>query len=328
MRSRFPLPTALLPALLLAAVTACTAPAERVRRTELHMGTEVNITVVASSRARADRAVRAAFREIARIDGLLSHYKDDSEVTRLNSEQVLADPSPDLRANIEKSVRYGALSGGAFDITVQPILDLYDHTFRELKRPPTDEEIARAREHVDYRKIRLEGNTLFLGEGQRITLGGIAKGYAVDRALEALHREGVRDALVDAGGDLRASGTNRGREWVAALRNPRDEADFIARLGFTDRAVVTSGDYERYYDPDRRFHHIVDPRTGTSATELISVTVIADNAFDADAVSTAAFVLGTEEGLRLVESLEGVEALLIDRERQIFRSSGWSDFER
>jgi thiamine biosynthesis lipoprotein len=291
------------------------------------MGTLVSITVVDHNRRQAERAVEAAFMEIARIDGLLSHFRADSKVSRLNREKVLHDPSADLAANIRRSLYYGRLSGGAFDITVQPLLELYEHAFVELKRPPTGEEIRTALRSVDYRRIVLDGGTLAIGADQKITLGGIAKGYAVDRAMEVLRKQGVRNALVDAGGDLGTMGRYQGREWFVALRNPRDRDDYITRIAVSGKAVVTSGDYERYYDEEKSFHHIVDPRTGYSATELISVTVVAGTAFDADAVSTSVFVLGEKAGLRLIESLEGVEGLLIARDRRIIRSSGWGSYE-
>lgn len=312
--------------LLVLTLAGCRSPDVVLRRTETHMGTLVTVTAIAP-RERAERALEAAFREVARVDRLLSHYRADSEVSRLNRGETLENPSADLTANLRKSIEYGRLSGGAFDITVQPILDLYDESFSVRRRAPTAEEIRRVLPAVDYSRIAFTGDGVRLGEGQKITLGGIAKGYAVDRALEAMRALGIRQALVDAGGDLRAMGRRLERDWIAALRNPRDPEDYITRIRATDRAVVTSGDYERYYDEEKTFHHIVDPRTGYSATRLISVTIVAATAFDADAISTSVFVLGLEKGLQLIESLDGVEGLLIDRDRRIIRSSGWSSFE-
>jgi thiamine biosynthesis lipoprotein len=211
---------------------------------------------------------------------------------------------------------------------VQPELDLYSWSFGEKGRPPTAAEIADVLRLVDYRRIRIEENRIVLGPGQRITLGGIAKGYAVDRALETLRKHGVRRALVDAGGDIGTLGSRgAGRDWVVALRNPRQPQQYVTRIRAAGTAVVTSGDYERYFDEQRSFHHIVDPRTGYSATELISVTVVAGDAFDADAISTSVFVLGAEKGLILVESMDAVDALLITRERNILRSSGFARHE-
>jgi thiamine biosynthesis lipoprotein len=298
------------------------------RETENHMGTTITIMVVAPAPRDVHPALRAAFAEFRRLDGLLSHYREDSEVSALNRVGSLSGFSEDLRVNLQKSIEYGRLSAGAFDITVQPELELYSRSFGERGRPPTAAEIAEALKLVDYRRIRIEENRIVLGPGQRITLGGIAKGYAVDKALEALREHGIRRALVDAGGDVGTLGCRgEGGDWVVALRNPRQPQQYVTRIRAAGTAVVTSGDYERYFDEQRSFHHIVDPRTGYSATELISVTVMARDAFDADAISTSVFVLGAEKGLALVESMDGVEALLITRERNILRSSGFARYE-
>jgi thiamine biosynthesis lipoprotein len=309
-------------------LAACSAPLSTVARGTQAMGTAINVTAAAASQELAERAVEAAFAEFHRLDALLSHYSDNSEVGRLNREGRLAGPSPELQDNLRKSLEYGALSSGAFDITVQPILELYDRSFRELKRAPTDEEIRQTLRRVDYRRIQLADGSVRLGPGQKITLGGIAKGYAVDRALEIMRAMGVRDALVDAGGDIRAMGRAEGRrDWLVVLRNPRAPRDFITRIRCADLAVLTSGDYERYYDPDRKFHHIVNPLTGYSATELISVTIVGPAAFDADALATAVFVLGLEKGMKLIGSLKGYEGLLITHDRRIHRTAGFARYE-
>lgn len=309
-------------------LTACSAPLSTVARGTEAMGTVVNVTAAAGSEELAGRAVEAAFAEFRRLDALLSHYSDHSEVGRLNREGRLAGPSPELQDNLRKSLEYGALSGGAFDITVQPILELYDRSFRELKRAPTDEEVRRTLPLVDYRRIQLAEGSIRLGPGQKITLGGIAKGYAVDRALEIMRAMGVRNALVAGGGDIRTLGRAEGRrDWLVALRNPRDPKDFITRIRCTDLAVSTSGDYERYYDPDKNFHHIVNPLTGYSATELISVTIVGPASFDVDALATTVFVLGLEKGMKLIGSLKGYEGLLITRDRRIHRTAGFARYE-
>jgi len=156
-------------------------------------------------------------------------------------------------------------------------------------------------------------------------LGGIAKGYAVDRAIEILKEKGIKNALVNAGGDMQTIGKKYGNmQWGIALANPRNTNEFITAFPISNKAIVTSGDYERFFDENKSFHHIVDPNTGYSATELISVTILADNAFDADAISTAVFVLGKEKGLDLIESLNNTEALIITNNKEIFTSSGLS----
>jgi thiamine biosynthesis lipoprotein len=232
--------------------------------------------------------------------------------------------SKELLENVEKSIYYGELSEGGFDITVQPILDLYKESFSVRKRPPTSEEIQEELKKVDYRNVNVKGNIVSIGNNQEITLGGIAKGYAVDKAVETIENIGVKHALVNAGGDMRALGKKYGSvDWSIALANPRDKKDYITLISLADESVVTSGDYERFFNENKSFHHIVNPLTGYSATELMSVTIIAENAFDADAISTSVFVLGKEKGLELIESLDRVEGLIITREKDIIKSSGF-----
>ncbi len=268
--------------------------------------------------------LQAAFSEMERIELLLSSYNNKSEVYRLNENSLIEDPSDELIYNIKQAVYFGNISNGAFDITVQPILDLYAESFREKGRAPSGKEIKETLILVDSKDILLMDNMiLFRKEDMKITLGGIAKGYAIDRAIRLLENRGVTDALVNAGGDIRAIGTKPDQRWQVALQNPRDKNEFITIIPIADRAVATSGDYERYFDENKSFHHIVDPRTGYSATELMSVTIMADTAMEADAIATSVFVLGEEKGMELIESLDGVEGLLITEEREMIRSSGF-----
>ncbi|MCK5282236.1 MAG: FAD:protein FMN transferase [Nanoarchaeota archaeon] len=303
-------------------LSGCLERLYEVERTEEIMGTFVKITIYDKNTENAEKAIDEAFMEIMRIDDLLSNFKEYSEVYLLNENKEIEDASQDLIDNIQKSIYYGELSEGRFDITVQPILDLYKESFQERKRPPTDDEIKEEMKRVDYTKIRINGNKISIDEGQKITLGGIAKGYAVDKAIEILRDNGIEHALVNAGGDMRALGKKYGSlDWFIALANPRDENDYIKMIKLADKAIVTSGDYERYFDENKSFHHIVNPKTGYSASELISVTIIADNAFDADAISTSVFVLGKEKGIELIESLDNVEGLIITEDREIIKSS-------
>lgn len=309
-------------------VGSCSSGDIRVSRSENHMGTVVSISMMSSNHRKAEQAIEEAFAEFRRLDLLLSHYIETSELQFLNTEGHIEEPSADLLTNVLKSLENAKLSKGAFDITVLPILDLYSASFKNENRPPSDAEIRETLKDVDYRRILIHDSAIALRKGQRITLGGIAKGYAVDAAVHILQSHGIKGGLVDAGGDLRAWGKKEeGRSWVVALRNPRKTADFISRIGVTDRSVVTSGDYERYYDDERKYHHIVDPRTGYSATQLISVTIVAERAFDADAIATAVFVMGESEGLKLIERLPDVEGLIITREREILKSSGFDAYE-
>lgn len=305
-------------------LTSC-APLQKTEQTKEMMGTFVTITVYNEDKKAAEQAVSEAFREMERIENLLSIYKNTSEVYQLNKNGKIEKASDDLVYVMEKSLTYGNLSEGAFDITVQPILDLYTHTFTDLKRPPTDDEIKETKKLIGYENIYINKRDIeFTKPNMKITFGGIAKGYAVDRAVELLQEKGIKHALVNAGGNMRAIGAKPDGNWQIALQNPRKKEDYITIIPLKDNSVSTSGDYERYFNENKTFHHIINPTTGYSATDLISVTIITDKAIDADALSTSVFVLGKEKGLELIESLNNVEGLIITKDKEIIKSKGFN----
>jgi len=184
---------------------------------------------------------------------------------------------------------------------------------------------------VGYEKLVLEGNWVrFKEKGMQIDLGGIAKGYAVDKAIEVLKKNGVRQALVNAGGDLYALGkTSQGEKWGIGIQHPRQEGNIFAVIKVKDGAVATSGDYQRYFMLEgKRFAHIVNPMTGWTVQDVpMSVTIIAPDAVSADALATGVFVLGPEEGMKLIEGLGGIEGMIVSEEMKIVTSSGWGGFQ-
>jgi len=278
------------------------------------MGTSFEITVCDSDGDAAEQATAAAFAEIRRIERLLSIFVDDSDISRLNRDKQIRDCSTDLLENVRKSLYYSHLSSGAFDITVLPVLDLYAASFGSTHLPPSIALVDQTRKRIDYRSIILGNEGVSIGAEQKITLGGIAKGYAVERAVSVLRQNRIHHALVNAGGNMRALGNKSfAKCWMVALQNPRIKDDYLARIRLNDNAVSTSGDYETYFNDDRTFHHIINPRTGTSATELISVTVITDNAWDADALSTTLFVVGKDAARSLAAEL-GIQTLMVARD--------------
>jgi len=303
-------------------ITACST-SEKAEQTKELMGTYVTITIYGEEEQTVEQATEAAYKEIERIEKLVSNYINTSEVYILNENQKISNVSNELIYLLTKSLKYGDLSQGAFDITVQPILDLYKDSFENLKRPPTEEEVQETLNQVGYEYIFIKNKNMKFTKPTKITLGGIAKGYAIDKAIEVLKQYDVEHALVNAGGDMRAIGAKGEEDWQIALQNPRDKKDHITIIHLNDKAVATSGDYERYYDDEKKFHHIVDPRTGFSATELISVTIVTDKAVDADALATSVFVLGKEDGLNLVENTKNTEALIITNDKEIIKSSGF-----
>jgi len=306
-------------------LVGCATDVKLVETREL-MDTAVTITLYGSDMVELNNTLNLAFDEIERVESLMSIYTE-SDVYNLNGNGVLENASEEILFVINQSLYYSEISNGAFDITVQPMLDLYSYSFGELKRPPTDEEILDGLEEVGFSKVRVVDDTIYL-DGTKITLGGIAKGYSIDKAIEKISELGVSGAMVNAGGDIRVLGSKPSGDWVVALENPRDSTDLINTFSLNDKSIATSGDYRRYFDESLKAHHIMNPKTGKSATELISVTIISDKAIDADALATSVFVLGPVVGLELVESLDEVEGLLITSEKEIIESTGLSTFYR
>lgn len=316
----------LITAVLIAGTTVnANSTFQKISLTEELMDTFFTITVYSDKPETAETAIRSAFNEIKKVEFELNVYIDDSEISRLNRKKILESPSKDLELNIARSLYFSNLSGGAFDITVLPILDLYNRSFTDKNSVPSGEMIKKELKKVDYRRVIIKDREIKIGDDQSITLGGIAKGYAVEKAVETLKRHNINMALIDAGGNIRALGKKPEGVWNVAMADPRDMSNYITVIPLDNNAVSTSGDYERYFDNNMKYHHIINPKTGYSATELISVTIVTDNAFDADALSTSVFVLGKEKGMKLIESLPSVEGLIITREKEILRSSGFKE---
>ena len=308
--------------LLLLITTSCTQQTNLTKTREL-MGTIVSITVVDKDTVKAGNSIELAFIEIERINSLMSHYNNQTPVGILNNEGILKNPDTELINILRQSEYYSALSNGAFDITVQPLLELYTTSFQKTGKPPSEKEIKNILNLVNYQNIIIEETSIsFDKTGMKITLGGIAKGYAVDKAIEILKANNIESALINAGGDIRTIGNKGKEDWSIALRNPRDDQDYITIINLNNKAVATSGDYERYF-VDKTQHHIINPKTGKSALGIISVTILTDKAVDADALATSVFVLGANKGLALIESLSGVEGLLITENKEIIKSKGF-----
>ncbi len=310
--------------------SGCGREVQTVTENRLLMDTLVSINVYALKPADESpirRAIAAAFAEMSRLDSLFSAYRADSEVAKLNREATMAGVAitNDMDSVLQASQWAAQISGGAFDITVAPILRLWGFGTDSLGLP-APEKIAGRRAYVDYENLVItsdaanhQKSVTFRQPGMAIDLGGVAKGYVVDRGLAALQRAGIRDAMITAGGDLRTitSPLTAGRRYIW-IQHPRpanpDSASgsFFGRFKLEgDAAVSTSGDYERFFINDnKRYHHIVDPHTGYPADKAISATVIAATSIQADALSTALFVLGPERGIALADSLPAVEAVI------------------
>jgi len=289
------------------------------------MGTRVAVELWTTDAALAQRAMGEVMAEMRRTDELMSTYKPESQLSRVNDHayERPVQVDADIIEVVERGLAMSRLSGGAFDITYASVGYLYD--YRSHQRP-SDQQIAAALPGVDYRQVVVdrEGRTIrFLRKGVRIDLGGIAKGYAVDRSIEQLRKLGIEHAMVNAGGDTRLLGDRRGKPWVVGIRDPRNDGSVVTRMPLENEAISTSGDYERYFEEDGvRYHHILVPGTGQSARGVRSATVIGADATLTDALSTTVFVLGVERGMRLVAGLPGVEAVVVDDQGRIYYSDG------
>lgn len=312
------------------------------------MGTRASIELWSNSEASAMDHFSAVETEMRRIESVMSSYRESSElsaVNRLVANQALI-LSTELYQLIQKSLYFSDISNGAFDITYASVGYLYNYR-SGIK--PNDEKIQSALNLVDWQSVILNTKTQaikFANKGMKINLGGIAKGYAVDRSIELLIKHGVLSAIVSAGGDSRMIG-DRGLAdhsdhhvnsnfkssinekripWMVGIKHPRQSESTALRLPLMNTAISTSGDYERYFfHGDERIHHIINPKTGYSATGVVSASVIGPQSMNCDVLSTTLFVLGVDEGIALINILEGYDAVIIDAQGKVHFSEGLAD---
>lgn len=276
------------------------------------LGTFVTITVVHPDVSEGISAVGAAFDEVHRIHDLMNVHKQSSEVGVLNREGYYEGVSDDTKRVIQRANSFSERMEGAFDITVLPVLELWEENFSKSKIP-TDSEISQRLELVNYRNILIEDkNISFWKRGMGITLAGVAKGYAVDKAIEALSRGNIRHALVNAGGDIRViGGKDENIPWRIAIRDPRNKTRIVTAVELYDQAIATSGTYRR------SFSDIINPKVGRPAQGVLSSTVIAKTAMEADMLATCMFILEAEKGIELIGELDGVKAFVIRNDGSI-----------
>ena len=289
------------------------------------MGTEVSVYLWHPNPSVGKEAVAAVFAEVARLDHLMSTYIAESPISNVNrnaaERPVIA--GDELVQLIDRSHDISVLTRGAFDVTYDSVGQHYD--FRERQRPDS-ETIAAGLPLIDYRLVKTDRSNAtvrFLQSGVRINLGGIAKGYAVERGIEIVKRFGIRNARVTAGGDTRLLGDRLGQAWMVGVQNPRNEAEVAVTIPLENEAISTSGDYERFFDEEgQRYHHIIVPSTGESAGEVHSATIIGPDAVMTDALSTSVFVMGVDNGLRLIATLPDYEGIVINNDGEMFYSDG------
>ena len=292
------------------------------------MGTEVSVYFWHDDAAAGETIIEEVFAEVDRINELMSTYVESSRISEINRDAASGPvvAGDELFQLIRRSLDISVLTNGAFDITYESVGQHYD--FRERQRP--DEATVKAeRQHIDYQLIELDktaGTVRFLEDGVRINLGGIAKGYVVERGVDILRNHGVENGIVTAGGDSRLLGDRRDRPWVVGIRNPRTDGQVAISVPLEDEAISTSGDYERYFEEDGvRYHHIIRPSSGLPVEGVHSATVFGPDAVLTDALSTSVFVMGVDMGLKLIGCLPDYESIVIDAESQIFYSTGLED---
>lgn len=301
-------------------MVACQGSVNRVSRPQ--MGTIVNVTFIGDPTT-AGKVSAAVFREIDRIEGLMSARRAGSDIARVNSRASgeAVEVSDETAAILQRAARISEETDGSFDVTFAALEPLWDFRAPSFAPPPPSR-VKALLPLVNYRNMRIVKNTVFFARpGMRIGLGAIAKGYAVERGIAVLKRFGVRDAIVEAGGDLQAIGNRHGRRWIAGLRHPRRQSILLTIELEDGDAVATSGDYERcVVRGNARYHHIIDPRTGFPAQSFSSVTVVSKNPVLSDAYATAIFVMGMEKARPFLERHAEIDVVLVDLKMNLFVS--------
>ena len=286
------------------------------------LGTNVSMTVFHRDPDTAGKALTEAFAELDRVEDIMSLYRQDSEISRLNRDGHLENPHPWLVDILQQSAELSNATNGAFDVTVQPLWKVhYQHA--QAGTVPTGEALQDAIARVNWRNVAITSAGIHLRPGTEITLNGIAQGFAADAVSRVFRREGIEHALIDTG-EIGTVGSHAEKEaWSIGIKHPRNEQDLLGLAALNGRCLATSGDYETRFSEDYSQHHLLDPKTGHSPTELSSVTVVAETAVQADALSTAVFLVGVKEGQRLVETTPGADALFVSKGGQVTRTDGF-----
>jgi thiamine biosynthesis lipoprotein len=306
----------------------CSAEKEVPKVSEVGFYLDTVITLTAYTEN--DQLLKDAMEECGRYEKLLSRTIEGSDVWRINhAKGEPVEVSEDTAAILRCAAWISEKSGGAFDISIAPASTLWDFTSGEAVLPDA-EALAGAAAQIDYTQVRLEGNTVTLPEGMMIDLGGIAKGYIADRVKTYLEERGIEHAILSFGGNIVAIGKKPdGTDWKVGIQDiDKPTGEYMLVAANRGGSTVTSGIYERGFDLDGvHYHHLLNPKTGwPEQNELASVTILSDSSMEGDALATAAFILGTEKGLELINSLEGIEAVFIARDRGVTYSSGAKDY--
>lgn len=291
------------------------------------MGSDLRVTAWTADEARGRRAIDRVFDEFDRLDRLMSVWREGSDVLRINAAAGISPVkvADDVRSVLHTSIQVSEWTGGKFDVTFGALSDLWRFDQDQDNVVPSPEAVRARLPLIDYRAIDIDdahGTVMLKRKGMRIHLGGIGKGYALERSVAILRESGLKDFLIKAGGDMYVGGLHGGRPWRLGIADPRGAHEPFAQVELTDATFSTSGDYERFFFKDgRRYHHIIDPSTGEPAGGCRSVTIVADSPLLADGLSTGVFLLGPRAGLELIERLPRVAGVIVSSSNEVLVSS-------
>lgn len=312
--------------LLLIFLLGCSSQQVRIKRTTISMGTTIEIQVIHNDNQAANEAINSAFEEVERINRKYSTYIDSNYLWVINNSGVSELKVDDETFYLlQKCNEFYVVTNGGFDAAIGTYIDILGF---ETDNPdePSITEIQSALEKVGWKHIELlENNLIRKTKPVKINFGAIAKGYAVDRMAEILRNNGIKKFLINAGGEL----IGEGNEWTIGIQHPRKKNELLGKVILNNISVATSGDYEQFFEKkNKRFHHIINPKTGLPSLETQAVTIISEKNVDADALATGVFVIGPVEGLKIIESLENVEGLIVDSSGTIIKTSGFDQYFR
>ncbi len=297
----------------------------KVSKSQLGMGTFINMIAFHPSKGEAEEAMGRAFDEINRLTSLMTRFQSTSYIGHLNTTGSLKGAPSEVMEVLRSSLRYHTISQGAFDITVMPIVDLYQHSFQANNAPPSPQALKETMDRVGSQYLKMTNDSVvFARSGVEVTLDGIAKGYIIDRAMDLLRQQDIQHALINAGGDIVVhGGKGEGKPWSIGIQDPWNRKRYVDVVTLNSGAIATSGNYEVFFDREKLFHHLILPNKGTPAPSIASVSIQAANAMEADALATTAYVMGPDKGYQFIKQFRGVEGLIIKNRKHKISSSGW-----
>jgi thiamine biosynthesis lipoprotein len=298
----------------------------KVSKGNLGMGTFINMMAFHPSQGEAEEAMELAFEEINRLTAFMTRFESTSYIGHLNGSGLLKDPPTEVMEVLRSSLLFHRLSGGTFDVTVKPVVDLYVESFRVNNGPPSSRALKAVMEKVGSQHVKVTKTSVSFGRsGMGVTLDGIAKGYIVDRAMDTLRQKKIQHALINAGGDILVyGGKGEGKPWKIGIQDPWNRQGHVDAVTLDNGAIATSGNYEVFFDQEKLFHHLIRPNSGSPAPDTASVTIRAASCMEADAIATSVYIMGPARGYQFIRELPSIEGLVINSEGNKVPSAGWN----